>query len=140
MRVVVKRGGKTETLKVTLGRREEAVANDDGGSENKDDTAPLEKSLLGMNLGELDDARREELGLNPGAAGLVVLSVDETSEAFEKGMRQGDVIAEAAQQDITNLQGFEDMISEARDAGRKSLLLLVRRNGEPRFLALSLDK
>ncbi len=85
VRVVVKRGGKTETLKVTLGRREEAVANDDGGSENKDDTAPLEKSLLGMNLGELDDARREELGLNPGAAGLVVLSVDETSEAFEKG-------------------------------------------------------
>jgi serine protease Do len=30
-------------------------------------------------------------------------------------------------------------MEEAREAGRKSLLLLVRRNGEPRFVALSLE-
>jgi len=30
-------------------------------------------------------------------------------------------------------------VAEAREAGRKSLLLLVRRAGEPRFVALSLE-
>ena len=36
--------------------------------------------------------------------------------------------------------GFEedDDFSAAKEAGRKSLLLLVRRNGEPRFMALNL--
>lgn len=31
-------------------------------------------------------------------------------------------------------------MEEAREAGRKSLLLLVRRGGEPRFVALSLEE
>ena len=34
---------------------------------------------------------------------------------------------------------IEDRVAEARDAGRKSLLLLVRRAGDPRFVALSLE-
>ncbi|WP_254450067.1 MULTISPECIES: Do family serine endopeptidase [unclassified Aliiroseovarius] len=139
VRVVVKRGGQTETLKVTLGRREEAVASNDG-SQTPDQTSPAEKSLLGMTLAELNDTLREELGLNPGASGLVVVDVDESSEAFEKGLRRGDVIAEAGQTEVTSLSGFEAMIEEGRDAGRKSMLLLIRRNGEPRFLALSLEE
>jgi serine protease Do len=71
--------------------------------------------------------------------GLVILSVDESSEAFEKGMRAGDLITEAGQQKVTSLSALEDRISEAKDAGRKSLLLLVRRGGEPRFVALNLE-
>ncbi|MDA5093987.1 Do family serine endopeptidase [Aliiroseovarius sp. KMU-50] len=138
VRVVVMRDGKTETLKVTLGRREEAVASNTGDAP-MDGGTPSEKSVLGMTLSELDDQRREELGLNPGASGLVVLDLDENSEAFEKGMRAGDVIAEAGQQEVVDLSAFEEKIEEARDAGRKSILLLVRRNGEPRFLALSLE-
>ena len=31
------------------------------------------------------------------------------------------------------------MIDAAKDAGRKSILLLVRRDGDPRFVALSLE-
>ncbi len=98
----------------------------------------MQKSVLGMTLGALDDAIRGELGLNPGDKGLAVLAVEEDSEAFEKGMRQGDVITEAGQLAVEDIAGFEKMIDEAREAGRKSMLLLVRRGGEPRFLALAL--
>ena len=34
---------------------------------------------------------------------------------------------------------LQERIDEAREAGRKSLLLLVRRQGEPRFVALSVE-
>ena len=68
------------------------------------------------------------------------MSVDETSEAWEKGLRAGDVITEAGQQKVTGIADLEARIDEAKEAGRKSLLLLVRRSGEPRFVALNLSE
>ncbi len=50
------------------------------------------------------------------------------------------MITEAGQQKVETVKDLEDRIAEARDAGRKSILLLVRRDGEPRFVALSLDQ
>ncbi|MHA6266853.1 Do family serine endopeptidase [uncultured Aliiroseovarius sp.] len=139
VRVVVLRGGKTETLKITLGRREDAVAGSTPGSENETPEAPAEDKILGMTLGELDDTRREELGLKPGATGLVVLDIDEDTEAFEKGMRAGDVVAEAGQQPVGSIEDLKAQLEAAKDGGRKSVLLLVRRDDNPRFVALSLD-
>ena len=81
---------------------------------------------------------REELGAQADMAGLAVTDVDETSEAFEKGLRVGDIITEAGQQKVASIADLEARIEAAEDAGRKSLLLLVRRAGDPRFVALSL--
>jgi len=87
----------------------------------------------------LSDSMRGEMGLAEDSEGLVVLSVDETTEAFEKGLRAGDLITEAGQQKVRDLAALDDRIAEAKEAGRKSLLLLVRRNGDPRFVALGLE-
>lgn len=139
VRVVVYRDGGTQTVLVTLGRREDAERSEQGEDES---AAPdtTEKDLLGLTLGVLNDAMREELSVPAGQDGLVVKSVDETSEAWEKGLRPGDVITEAGQQKIATIADLEARISEAKEAGRKSLLLLVRRAGEPRFVALSLGE
>ncbi len=138
VRVVIIRDGGTKTLRVTLGRREEAegavpAAAQEPGAETQ------EKSVLGMTLSLLDDDMRNEMGLAGDQTGLVVKSVDESTEAFEKGLRVGDLITEAGQQKLATLDALDDRISEAKEAGRKSLLLLVRRGGDPRFVALSLD-
>lgn len=139
VRVVVYRDGKTETLKVTLGRREEAERQPEA-SESDGDAGPkvTEKEVLGLTVGLLNDKLRQELNLSDSIEGLVILSVNEVSEAWEKGLRAGDVITEAGQQKVTTISDLESRISEAKEAGRKSLLLLVRRNGEPRFVALNL--
>ena len=71
--------------------------------------------------------------------GLVVTNVDEMSDAFEKGLRNGDVIAEAGQEKVASIADLKARIDDARDGGRKSLLLLVRRDGDPRFVALSVE-
>ncbi len=141
VRVTVLREGKSQTIKVTLGRREdadgEAVATVE--EEPESDAAPESKSLLGLTLTPLTDAMREELGADDAMVGLAVTEVDEASEAFEKGLRAGDIITEAGQQKVTGIDDLEGRVKAAKDAGRKSLLLLVRRAGDPRFVALTLS-
>ncbi len=132
------REGEEITLAVTLGRREEAEATAVPVAIEK--SGPVEKTVLGINLAVLNPELREQLGLPEDATGLVVKDVAEDSDAFEKGLRAGDLVVEAGQQKIEGLADLEDRITEARDAGRKSLLMLIRRQGDPRFLALSLEE
>lgn len=140
VRVVVFREGKTQTLKVVLGRREEAEAAQSGGGEGTpEEQAPADKEMMGLTLAPLTDELRSQLDLDADAQGLVVRDIDEMSEAYEKGLRAGDLITEAGQQKVGTITELEDRLDEAREAGRKSLLLLVRRAGDPRFVALSLE-
>lgn len=138
VRVIVLRDGKTETLLITLGRREEAE-NAVPAAVTPAPDAPAISEVLGMTLATLTDEMRSELDLTAAITGLVVTDVSEDSEAYEKNIRAGDILTEAGQRKITSTADLDDRIAEARDAGRKSLLLLVRRAGEPRFVALSLE-
>jgi serine protease Do len=138
VRVVVFRDGKTQTLKVTLGRRE-AAEGAVPAAQPRGNEEPAESAILGMTINTLTDELRGQLDLGDEATGLVVTDVDNLSEAFEKGLRAGDLITEAGQQKVDSIGDFEDRIADAKEAGRKSILLLVRRAGEPRFVALPLD-
>ena len=136
--VIVLRDGRTETLAVTLGRREEAEAETVPAAAPAPE-APKEMETLGLTLAPLDDTLRQKLGLDASVEGLVITRVDQASEAYTKGLVEGDLITEAGQQKTVRLQDLEDRIKEAKDGGRKSILLLVRRGGDPRFVALSIE-
>ncbi len=138
VRVLVFRDGETKTLMVTLGRREDAERAVPASAPATEE--PMSADILGLKITTLTDELREGLGLPEGTEGLVVEDVAEDSEAFEKGLRAGDVITEAGQEVVATVADLESRIEAARDAGRKSLLLLVRRAGDPRFVALSLDQ
>ncbi|NKX73956.1 Do family serine endopeptidase [Rhodobacteraceae bacterium R_SAG3] len=140
VRVVVFRDGKTETLRVTLGRREDAVGNNAGAESDEAIPDEGEKELLGLTVGVVRDDMREDLNLDAGTTGLVILSVDETSGAWEKGLRAGDVITEAGQNKLSSIADLEAQIAAAEEGGRKSIFLMVRRGGEPRFVALNLEE
>lgn len=137
VRVLVFRDGETETLRVTLGRREEGESAVPA-SVNREE-APATADLLGLTISGMTDELRDQLGLAKDAEGLVVTSVAEDSEAFEKGLRVGDIITEAAQESVASIADLNGRVEAAREAGRKSLVLLVRRDGDPRFVALTLD-
>jgi serine protease Do len=138
--VIVLRDGQTQTLSVTLGRREEAEANEPVPAAAEAPAKPQELELLGLTLSPLTAETAKTLGLEADAKGLAVTKVDPLSEAATKGLQEGDVITEAGQQPVASLEDLEARVTEARDAGRKSLLLLVRRAGDPRFVALSIEE
>ena len=136
--VEVLRAGGMENLTVVLGRRETAEA---AGTEQLDE-APMEPAaadLMGMTLSEVTPELTQEFQLS-GNDGLVVTQVAADSEAADKGIQPGDLITEAGQQKVVTVSDLEDRVDEAKEAGRKSILLLVRRGGDPRFVALSLDE
>ncbi|NIZ11680.1 DegQ family serine endoprotease [Pseudooceanicola sp. HF7] len=139
VRVTVWRDGEMETLRVTLGRRENAEAVPAAQTQDLPGD-PEVMDLMGMSLSELTPDLREQLDLSEDATGLVVTDVDEMADAFEKGVRAGDVITDAGQQKVTSIADLQERIKSAEDAGRKSILLLVRQNGDPRFVALPLDQ
>jgi len=132
--VTVFRDGAMTTLDVTLGRRETAEAVPASAPAND----PVPQEMLGMEVTGLTDELRAQLDLPEGAQGLVVTGIDEASAAFDKGLRRGDVITEAGQEKVTSAADLSAAIDAARDAGRTSLLLLIERAGEPRFMALPL--
>lgn len=141
VRVIVIRDGRSETLMVTLGQREleEAKAFPDpepGDAPGNDQTG----DFLGVTLGVLNPEVRQELDLDDNARGLVVIRVASGSQAAEKGLIAGDLVTEAGQKPVDTIADFSAAIEEAKEAGRKSLLLLVRRGGDPRFVALTLDE
>ncbi len=135
--VVIYRDGSARTLKVVLGRRELAEKQAETPVSTPP-TPPQKKEMLGLKLQGLGTDLRAQMGLGKNATGVVVLSVDEMSQAYEKGLRAGDIIVEAGQQKVASVAQLTSRLNSARSAGRKSILLLVQRAGEPRFVALSL--
>jgi serine protease Do len=140
--VIVLRDGNEVTLSVTLGLRDdEKLASSEVVPEKETPPEPQKNfKELGITLSNLTKEIRSGLGLKPELEGVVVMDVIETSEAYEKGLRSGDLIAEAGQSKITAISEFEDQVNATIEGGRKTMLLLVRRNGDPKFLALTIQK
>lgn len=138
--VVVLRDGKQETLQVEIGLLEEpTLAAAPTGPDTRAPEAPPEETLLGMTVATVTDDLRRSFALDPDVRGLVVTGVDESSDAYGKGMRAGDVISEVGQEAVANPKEMRSRIESAEAAGRNSILLLVRREGQPRFVALNLS-
>ena len=135
VRVIVLRDGTTQTLLVTLGRREteERVAFPDPGEAAPE---PENTAFLGLTLMPLTDELRDENAAQDVEGGLFISAVDPASEAATRGLMAGDVITEVGQQPIADLDALRARVSDAEAAGQKSVLLLIRRNGNPRFVAL----
>ncbi len=132
----VLRDGNTIPITVVLGRRETAeAAAVPAAAEPK---APEVVEMLGLSLSEITPNLTEQYGLTTDT-GLVITAVNPDSDAATKGIVAGDLITEAGQQPVVTVADFQARIDEATEAGRKSLLLLVRRGGDPRFVALVLE-
>ena len=140
--VVVFRDGKEQTLSVAIGKLEDeptlAAARGGPGAE-QGQAQSSEAEVLGMTVAPLTDDLRQRYQLDDQAEGLVVVAVDDASDAFSKGIREGDVITKAGQDDIASVKDLRGTISAAENAGRNSILLLVNHEGGPRFIALNLS-
>jgi len=83
---------------------------------------------------------KDKFSLADGSKGVVVVDVAKDSPAAVKGVRPGDLIMEAAQEEVKSPSEVSSKIEEAKKSGRKSILLLVERQGDLRFIALRLDQ
>jgi serine protease Do len=142
--VIVFRKGKQETLNIKLGElpaSEEAADNDEGQDEGAapSDTASSKIDELGASVAPISDALRTRFEIKKDISGLVVTNVTPDSIAADQGIEVGDVISEAAQQDVKSAKDLEARVKEAKK-DNKPLLLLVNRKDDLRFVAVTFGK
>jgi serine protease Do len=102
--------------------------------------APVERpKVLGMGIAPLDGAARTRLALPDTVRGVLVDTVDATSDAAEKGIRKGDVIARAGDREINSAADLAAVVTAAKKAGRPSILIAVYRQGRLAFLPLKIS-
>ena len=82
---------------------------------------------------------RDEFNFSKDVDGLIVKDVLKDSEAYEKGIRVGDLIVEVAQEKPLSLSIFKKLLQDSKSAKKKSLLFLIKSEDRLRFLSLRLD-
>lgn len=132
------REGTQKTTKVAIGELEKA--EDEGLLEDKPAaTADLKKiEDLGIGVSPLTEKERGEYKVPETVEGVVIGDVVSASEAEQKGLVAGDVVVEVNQQPVKTPQDMIDVVEAAKSAGRASILLLLNREGDVRFVALKL--
>jgi serine protease Do len=71
---------------------------------------------------------------------VVVTSVDPDSAAAEHGLRNGDVILEVAGKAVSNASEMRKAVSDARNDGKRSVLMRVQTGDNARFVALPVGR
>ncbi len=89
---------------------------------------------LGIKLVNLTDEIRIRQNIPEDIYGLLVLNVEQNSEAERKGIRPGDIIQEINQIPVNKISELKDVINKSSD--KKGALLLVNRQGNIIFIAL----
>ncbi|MEC8100464.1 MAG: DegQ family serine endoprotease [Pseudomonadota bacterium] len=89
---------------------------------------------LGIKLVNITEDMRMRQNIPEGIYGLLVLNVEQNSEAERKGIRPGDIIQEINQVPVNNVNELKEVVRTSSD--KKGVLLLVNRQGNIIFVAL----
>jgi serine protease Do len=143
------RSGQRTTVTAVVGQRppEEQLANFGGSGDSDDDfsdkspqeSAAAAQQALGIAVQPLTPAIARQIGAAADTRGLVVSSVDASTDAGAKGLQRGDVILSANNRPVTSEAEFNAAIAQVKASGRNAVLLQVqRRGGQAGFIAVRL--
>jgi serine protease Do len=123
--LTVWRDGKQQKVDVTLGAMpsDRALALTEPAQPPSSDP----ESVLGKLGLELEAAK---------GGGVKIVGVEEDSPAAQRGLAEGDVIVDAGGKEVAKPADVAAALQEARNAGRKSVLLRVKSDQSVRFVAL----
>ena len=133
-KIVVWRNEKKVTKNVLIAElKEDKVANKKD-EDKKKVVQEGEIKELGIKLLSLTDEVRIRQNIPEDIYGLLVVNVEQNSEAERKGIRPGDIIQEINQTPVNKIDDLKAVIKKA--SNKKGVLLLVNRQGNIIFVAL----
>ncbi|MFS8110276.1 DegQ family serine endoprotease [Rhizobium jaguaris] len=132
--VTVWRNGKSIDVNVTVGGNDDSkqAANDKGDGK----VQPSNQPSIGVGLANLTPDVKQQLNLPQNVEGAVVASVNPDKPAAAAGIQQGDIIVSVNDKPVRNAHEVQSAVAEAGKAGRKSVLLLIQRDGNKTFVAV----
>jgi serine protease Do len=127
------RDGKEETKSLKLGTLPEETKQaslDQGGDQEESASSKVKLGITVTPASKMAGA---------GDQGLVVTEVEEDGAAAGK-LEQGDVIVRVGGKTVSSVSDVTASLDEAQKAGKKSVLLLVKRNDATRFVPIEIGK
>jgi serine protease Do len=121
------RGGREETLTLTLGELPKERQARAGGEEQREQPNSSEVPKLGLSLAP---ARN-------GGEGVVVTQVDPNGSASDR-FQTGDVILDVNGKAVSSPADVRKAVADAQSNGRKSVLMRVKSGQGTRFVAVPL--
>ena len=129
-RVKVIRDGTPKTVKVTLQElpenprqfvsRERTTTND-----------------FGLQLKKINRSLRKQYEIDSDQEGLVVTGIDRNGEAFQKGIREGDLVKRVGTEKVESINAFNRLVEKSKSKG--TVLMLVKKpGGGSRYFTLNL--
>jgi serine protease Do len=134
------RKGKEMTLQVKLAKREEdkiAKLGAKGEGPQGEESADVSKKL-GLTVGNLTAEVRERLNLAADVKGVVIVDIEQASQAGRQGLQKDDVVLEINQQAVTSTAEYTKAAKGLKDGS--SVLMLVQRGGRTSYVAFKLKK
>jgi len=129
-RVKVIRNGSPKTVKVTL---QELPENPQQFATRKRSN----ESHFGMELKRITESLKKKYEIDENQDALVVTRIDSNGEAYEKGIREGDIIKRVGTEKVNSLKKFDRLVEKSKQKG--TVLLLVKKpGGGSRYFTLNL--
>lgn len=120
------RDGKEQTVNLKLGQLNDQTVR----KASADDRGGHQLSSLGLTLAPAAEVE------GAGEKGLAVVGVDPSGKAAELGFQQGDIILKAGNKAVSRPEDLTAAMSEAKAAGRKNALLMVKREQADLYVAV----
>ena len=135
------RDGKKVTVQIKVGELEEAEEAGLLDPTKPADSSAVDRTVdsLGLSLTSVTPELKQRFGLADNAKGVLVTEVKPNSPAAEKAIQPGDMVVEVSQEEVNSPAELVEKVQAAQKAGRKSVLLLVNRKGEMRFVAVRIE-
>ncbi len=128
-RVKVIRNGSPKTVKVTLQELPENPQQYAIRQRN-------ESNEFGLELRKITDSLKEKYEIKEEDEALVVTRIDPNGEAYEKGIREGDIIKRIGTERVRSLKDYDRLLEKAKIKG--TVLVLVKKpGGASRYFTLN---
>ena len=128
------RDGDEKSMEVVL---KEFPTDETLAQGSQGDLETTSDALDGVTVSDIDAAVRRQLGLPASSKGALVAAVEDTSAAYEAGLREGDVILEINRKTVRDADEAVKLSENIKD---KRILLRVWSRGASRFLVVDESK
>ena len=143
------RDGERRRTNVTVGRRPSAEElarqqmfqdeEDEQGAMTPEGSSSLVQDALGIQAIPIDATIARQLGVATDTRGLAITAVAPGTDAERRGLARGVMILSANGRPVPTPEALEQVIAEARAAGRGAILLRVQaRRGQPQSVPVRL--
>jgi Do/DeqQ family serine protease len=131
--LVILRDGRRMPISVTLSPRQ----TDQIAQNAPDANAPESERLAGVRVRDLQSEEKSNLNVE---SGVMITDVIDGSAADEVGLQTGDVVEEVGGKPVTSSSSFASLIADAKKAGKKHAVLLVKRGDTSSFVPVKISE